>query len=101
MEKKKEIIHQQEIPAKVTQGVNQVTIEFSEEIPKSAVREQVESCKANTCTCCSPEFKEKVDGFEMIEKNNSVDVKIKGSISVDEVKENLISCAPKLKDKKQ
>ena len=101
MEKRNETINQVELPAKVKQGDNNVIIEFSEEIPNDVVKEQVESCEANTCTCCTPEFKEKVDSVEVIENNNSVDVKINGSISVDEVKENLISCAPKLKNKNE
>lgn len=99
MEKRSETINQTEFPANVKQGDNNVIIEFSEEIPNDVVKKQVESCEANTCTCCTPEFKEKVNSFIVIEKNNSVDVKINGSISIEEVKENLISCTPKLKNK--
>ena len=100
MQKTKRFASQQDIPAKITQRNGSVLVEFDETIPKDAVKEQIESCEEGTCTCCTPEFREEVDRFNVIEKGKSVDVEIIGSISADHVKENLISCAPKLKKEK-
>lgn len=87
------------IPAKVTQGENRVLIEFNEEVPNEVIKEQIESCENHTCSCCTPEFRDEVDEFKIIENENSIDVEVIGTISAQHVEENLISCAPKLKKK--
>ena len=90
--------NQQGMPAKVTQGDGKVLIEFNEEVPNDVVKEQIESCEQETCDCCTPEFRDEVDAFKIIENENQVNVEIIGTISAEHVKENLVSCAPKLKN---
>jgi hypothetical protein len=89
--------NQHEMPAKVTQGDGKVFIEFNEKVPNDVVKEQIEACEQETCTCCTPEFRDEVESFKIIENDNQVNVEIIGTISAEHVKENLISCAPKLK----
>jgi hypothetical protein len=83
-------------PASVKQKEGFVEITFSENMPKEAIKAQVEECQAATCECCTPEFREKVTEFDTSELNNNK-VKVYGTIAEDEVEKNIISCAPNLK----
>ena len=84
------------IPATVTQGDNEVRINFNAGMPEDKIRQQVIACETETCDCCTPEFREQVDGFEVLKEGGNVFVHIKGSISAEHVKENMLFCAPKL-----
>ena len=83
-------------PAMVNQKDGFVEITFSDDMPKDAIKVQVEECKAATCECCTPEFREKVTSFDA-SKLDENKVKVYGDISSDEVEKNVLSCAPKLK----
>lgn len=49
------------VPAQqIEQGVE---ISFSKDIPPQVVEQQVASCQAATCYFCTPDFREKVEGF--------------------------------------
>ena len=100
MQKQKNNLSEQKMPAKVIQKQGRVLIEFDKNTAKEVVKEQIESCEAGTCTCCTPEFREQVDSFKIIDKEKNVDVEIFGTISAEHVRENLIACAPKLKKEK-
>ena len=83
--------------ATVEQKNGFVEITFAEEVPQDIVKTQVSACRDETCECCTPAFREKVDDFNLV---LGVDTKVQiyGSISKDEVLQNMVSCAPKLKD---
>ena len=98
--RKKKQNQPQETPAKVIQKQGRVLVVFDECVPKEAVKAQVASCEAGTCSCCTPEFRKQVDGFTVRDRGKSVEVEISGTISAEHVKENLIACAPKLKKEK-
>ncbi len=83
--------------ATVAQKNGFVEITFAQEVPQEIVEMQVDSCRDETCTCCTPAFREKVDDFSLVLEDNAK-VQIHGTISADEVRQNMISCAPKLQD---
>ena len=85
-------------PASVEQKDGFVEITFSEDMPKDVIKAQVAECQAATCECCTPEFREKVTTFDTSELNENK-VKVFGTIAETEVEKNIISCAPKLKNK--
>jgi len=85
-------------PASILQKDGFVEIEFSENMPKEAIAKQVGECQAATCNCCTPAFREKVTKFDT-SKLSINKIKVYGTISKDEVKNNVLSCAPKLKEK--
>ena len=86
-------------PATIIQKDGFVEISFSDSMPIEAIEKQVGECQAATCDCCTPAFREKVIKFDVSGlKDNKI--KIFGSISEDEVKKNVLSCTPKLKDRK-
>ena len=60
------------------------------------IEEQVSSCQAATCTCCTPVFREKVEEFTSTTSEDGVKVTIKGDITEEQVKKNILGCAPKL-----
>ena len=80
----------------VKQSENGVELKFSKNIPDKLIEEQVTSCQASTCTCCTPTFREKVESFTSEKTKSGVKVTIKGDITSEQVKENVLSCAPKL-----
>ena len=80
----------------VEQADNGVELRFSKDIPDKLIKEQVSSCQASTCTCCTPTFREKVESFTSENTKSGVKVTIKGDITSEQVKENVLSCAPKL-----
>jgi len=86
-----------EIPAVITQGDNEVRIEFDSDIPTEIIETQVVACQTHTCDCCTPEFREQVEEFKIMEIKGGVTLRIKGSISAEHVRENMFACAPKLK----
>ena len=73
MQRKKKKPLAQKLPAKIIQGQGRVLVEFDENVPKNVVKEQIKSCEAGSCTCCTPEFREQVDSFKIIEKEKSID----------------------------
>lgn len=81
----------------VKQKENGVELTFSKDIPNEVINEQVSSCQAATCTCCTPAFRENVVGFSSETTEAGVKVTIKGNVIAEQVKENVLSCAPKLK----
>lgn len=83
---------------RVSQTENGVELEFSKDIPNDVVEKQVSSCQAETCTCCTPTFREKVEGFSSETTEEGTKVTISGAITEEQVKENVLSCAPKLKN---
>lgn len=87
----------EKIPAEINQKEGYIEIKFSVEMPEEAIKKQVSECIEGTCACCTPAFREKVEGFVYL-KDNTSSVKIYGSISKEEVMLNVASCAPKLKD---
>jgi|LGOV01.1.fsa_nt_gb hypothetical protein len=90
-------MNKKNVPATIEQKDGFVEISFSETMSKEAIEKQVGECQAATCECCTPAFREKVTEFDASElKDNRI--KIFGSISEEEVKNNVLSCAPKLKD---
>ena len=80
----------------VEQAGNGVELRFSKDVPDEVIEEQVSSCQASTCTCCTPAFREKVESFSSEKTASGVKVTIKGDITSEQVKENVLSCAPKL-----
>lgn len=78
---------------KVDKGVE---LKFSNNIPIEMVEAQVSSCEAATCTCCTPAFREKVESFSSEKTSDGIKVIIKGDITAEQVKENVLGCAPKL-----
>jgi diphthamide synthase (EF-2-diphthine--ammonia ligase) len=82
----------------VIQQEDGVELIFSNNIPKEVLKAQVESCKAETCTCCTPVFRKNVKSFIAKESEDGMKVMIKGDITADEVKRNVLNCAPKLAD---
>lgn len=87
-----------DIPAKIIQGDGEVQIAFDHGIPAERIKKQVGECVAQTCDCCTPEFHQQVQGFEVNESVKGVRVCIRGKISADQVRENMLSCAPRLKN---
>ncbi len=83
----------------VSQKDGYVEIEFSKEMHKETIKEQVSECVNETCECCSPEFRENVSNFE-VEEGENIKVKIYGWITKDEVEQNVVSCSPKLVEEK-
>ena len=83
--------------ATVKQQNGFVEITFAPEVPQEIVEMQVDSCRDETCECCTPAFREKVDDFSLV-LDTSAKVQIYGTISAEEVQQNMISCAPKLKN---
>jgi len=75
---------------------NGVELRFSNDIPSEVVKDQVSSCQAATCTCCTPTFREKVESFSSETTEQGIRVIIQGAITEEQVKENVLSCAPKL-----
>ncbi|HFE32557.1 MAG TPA: hypothetical protein ENJ17_04525 [Gammaproteobacteria bacterium] len=84
------------IPAQITQGDGEVRIDFDPAIPRHLIEAQVGECQAQTCECCTPEFREKVEGFEVDTTGAAVTVRIKGHLSPEQVHENVLACTPKL-----
>ena len=84
----------------IKQKENGVELTFSKDIPDEVIKEQVSSCEAETCTCCTPDFRENVEGFSREVTETGVKVMILGSITEAQVKENVLSCAPKLEKSK-
>ena len=82
----------------VVQKDNAVEIEFSKDLPEEMIEEQVSSCQASTCTCCTPVFREKVEDFSTTTTEEGIKVIIKGDITKEQVQENVLGCAPKLQD---
>ena len=82
----------------IKQKASQVEITFPRSISQEKVSEQVESCIDETCSCCTPTFREKVEGFEKQTDAEGTKVVIKGTITAEEVQENVLSCASKLED---
>ena len=74
-----------------------VELKFSKDIPIEMVESQVSSCQATTCTCCTPVFREKVESFSSKKTSDGITVIIKGNITAEQVRENVLSCVPKLK----
>lgn len=72
-----------------------VEIVFSSAISPTAVEAQVDACRDETCECCTPAFRDKVDEIAMVPDDHSR-VRIYGTISRDEVLQNMASCVPKL-----
>ncbi|GBE07824.1 hypothetical protein BMS3Bbin11_00614 [bacterium BMS3Bbin11] len=64
--------------------------------PDEVIREQVSSCQAATCSCCTPAFRENVERFSSEITNQGTKVTIRGIITEEQVKKNVLSCAPKL-----
>lgn len=89
-----------EIPAVITQGNNEVRIDFDTDIPQEVIEAQVTACQAHICDCCTPEFREQVEAFEIAGSESGTSVRITGTISAEHVRENLFSCAPKLTHQK-
>ncbi len=81
--------------ATVEQRDGFVEIIFAAEVPQAIVELQVDSCREETCECCTPAFREKVADFTLI-SDVATKVQIHGTISKDEVMQNMVSCAPKL-----
>ena len=86
-----------DIPAQIVQGDGEVHISFDRQVPAELVRNQVGECIAQTCDCCTPEFRQQVKGFRVDESGQGVHVHILGDVSADQVRKNMLSCAPKLK----
>jgi hypothetical protein len=86
-----------EIPAVITQGDNEVRIDFDADIPRGIIEAQVAACQAHTCDCCTPEFREQVEEFKITKINDGISVQIKGAISAEHIRENMFACAPKLR----
>jgi hypothetical protein len=72
-----------------------VEITFSSEISPNTVEAQVDACRDETCECCTPAFRDKVDEIATVPDEHPK-VRIYGTISRDEVLENMASCVPKL-----
>ena len=83
----------------VSQKSDGVELKFSKDIPNEVVQEQVASCQAETCSCCTPVFREKVESFTSTSTEEGIKVKITGNITAEQVEENVLSCAPKLAEK--
>lgn len=77
-----------------------VELQFSSDIPAEVIKEQVASCQAETCDCCTPVFREKVESFSHETTEQGTKVTIRGDITAQQVQENVLSCAPKLQSKK-
>lgn len=86
-----------DLPATVEQKDGYVEITFSELIPRDIIEKQVQECQGGTCECCTPAFREKVESFE-VAPDQELKVRVTGDISKDQVMENVLSCAPKLRD---
>ncbi len=80
----------------VSQKNDGVELQFSKDIPENAVEEQVSSCVASTCSCCTPLFREKVESFSTSKTDAGIKVKITGDITAEQVEENVLGCAPGL-----
>lgn len=83
----------------VSQKADGVELQFSKDIPNEIVQEQVSSCQAETCSCCTPVFREKVESITSTATENGIKVKITGDITAEQVLENVLSCAPKPAEK--
>jgi len=83
------------IPATVKEGEGCVEITFSDEIPRELIENQVKECQDGTCACCTAAFRENVESFEII-PDKKLKVRVTGSITKDQIMENILSCAPKL-----
>ena len=82
---------------RVSKTEDGVELKFSNDIPNEVVAEQVSSCQAATCTCCTPAFRENVESFSSETTEEGTRVTISGTITEEQVKENVLSCAPGLK----
>ncbi len=87
-----------DLPATVEQKDGYVEITFSELIPRDIIEKQVQECQGGTCECCTLAFREKVESFEVV-PDQKLKVRVTGDISKDQVMENVLSCAPNLKNK--
>ena len=85
-------------PATVVQKDGYVEITFSDQIPRDIIEKQVQECQGGTCECCTPAFRKKVESFEVV-PDQKLKVRVTGDISKDQVMENVLSCAPNLKNK--
>lgn len=83
------------LPATVQEGDGYVEITFSDEIPRELIENQVKECQNGTCACCTTAFRENVESFEII-PDKELKVRVKGSITKEQIMENILSCAPKL-----
>ena len=83
---------------KISQVKDGVEMVFSKEVPVETIKKQVSSCQASTCDCCTPAFREKVESFSNEETDDGIKVKITGDITKEQVQENVMACAPKLKE---
>ena len=84
-----------DLPVTVEQKNGYVEITFSDQIPRDIIEKQVEECQSGTCECCTPDFRKKVESFEVV-PDQELKVRVTGDISKAQVLENILSCAPKL-----
>ncbi len=89
-------LRENDLPAIVEQKNGYVEITFSGQIPRDIIEKQVQECQAGTCECCTPAFRKKVESFEVV-PDQELKVRVTGDISKDQVMENVLSCAPKLR----
>ncbi len=85
------------IPAKVEEGEGYVEITFSDDMPRKLIEKQVEECQRGTCQCCTEAFRKKVKTFEIL-PDSKLKVRVTGEITKEQIVENLMRCAPKLKE---
>ena len=85
-----------DMPATTEQKNGYVEITFSDQIPRGLIEKQVQECQSGTCKCCTPAFRKQVKSFEVI-PGEELKVRVTGDISKEQVLENVLSCAPKLK----
>lgn len=82
----------------IEQKNGSVEINFPQDMPADAISAQVDSCQAETCDCCTPQFRENVEDFSKVATDAGIKVVIRGDISAEQVRENVLACAPKLKN---
>ena len=83
-----------DLSATVEQKNGYVEILFSDQIPRELIEKQVQECQSGACECCTPDFREKVESFEVV-PDQELKVRVTGDISEEQVLENVLSCAPK------
>ena len=77
--------------SEVSKSQDGVKVEITSNLESDllAVQSIVESCATGACDCMKPEVKQKVTGMEFVRENGAASIRIKGDITVGEIRETM------------
>lgn len=79
--------------ASATQVTDGVDVRLQGDVERDKVDAMIAKCGTGTCSCCGPEFIEKLDGMEVEGRDGDVTIHVKGKgVTSDVISEKLSIC---------